>query len=76
MHTVQYGFFFSLGAWSLSAYHRSLFAFLSYFWKRSSSWDGITTKSVRSVWPGISKIDAAYEYKRSDTAIFFEGVFL
>ncbi|KAM8741135.1 matrix metallopeptidase 30 [Acanthopagrus schlegelii] len=57
-----------------STIQRNLYFFKDgYFWKRSSSWDGITTKSVRSVWPGISKVDAAYEYKRSDTAIFFEG---
>lgn len=43
-----------------------------YFWKKSSSWDGITTKKIEAVWPGISKVDAAYEYKKTNTAIFFE----
>lgn len=31
-------------------------------------------KTIQSVWPGISKIDAAYEYKKTNTAIFFEGM--
>ncbi|XP_044078702.1 matrix metallopeptidase 30 [Siniperca chuatsi] len=44
-----------------------------YFWQRSSSWDGISMKKIQSVWPGISKVDAAYEYKKSNTVIFFEG---
>ncbi|KAM9348037.1 matrix metallopeptidase 30 [Symphorus nematophorus] len=44
-----------------------------YFWKRSSSWDGITMQKISSVWPGINRVDAAYEYKKSDTAILFEG---
>lgn len=53
---------------------RNLYFFKAgHFWKRSSSWDGITTKKIASVWPGISTVDAAYEYKRSNTAIFFEG---
>ncbi|XP_076606561.1 matrix metallopeptidase 30 [Chaetodon auriga] len=43
-----------------------------HFWRRSSSWDGISTKKIQSVWPGISKVDAAYEYKRGNV-IFFEG---
>ncbi|KAM4545909.1 uncharacterized protein PAE49_018371 [Odontesthes bonariensis] len=42
-----------------------------YFWRRSSSWDGIRMQKIQSVWPGISKVDAAYEYK--NTVIFFEG---
>lgn len=44
-----------------------------HFWKKSSSWDGIRTKKIQSVWPGISKVDAAYGFKKGNTAIFFEG---
>ncbi|XP_023273498.1 collagenase 3-like [Seriola lalandi dorsalis] len=44
-----------------------------YFWTRSRSWDGITMRRIQSVWSEISKVDAAYEYKRSNTVIFFEG---
>lgn len=44
-----------------------------HFWKRSSSWDGIIMMKIQSVWPGISKVDAAYEYGKSSTVIFFEG---
>lgn len=44
-----------------------------HFWKRSSSWDGISMKKIQSVWPGITHVDAAYEYKKSNTVIFFEG---
>ncbi|KAM3601372.1 uncharacterized protein V6R79_011661 [Siganus canaliculatus] len=44
-----------------------------YFWKRSSSWDGISMTKIQSVWPGISKVDAAYQYKRENSVIFFEG---
>ncbi|KAG7516007.1 macrophage metalloelastase-like [Solea senegalensis] len=42
-----------------------------YFWKKSSSWDGITMKQIQSVWPEISHVDAAYEYK--NTVVVFEG---
>ncbi|GAA6218487.1 collagenase 3-like [Lates japonicus] len=53
---------------------RNLYFFKNgHFWKRSSSWDGITMKTIQSVWSGISKVDAAYEYKKTDTVIFFEG---
>ncbi|XP_054482528.1 matrix metallopeptidase 30 [Anoplopoma fimbria] len=53
---------------------RSLYFFKDkHFWKRSSSWDGISTKKIQSVWPGISRVDAAYEYKKHNTVIFFEG---
>ncbi|XP_040006082.1 matrix metallopeptidase 30 [Xiphias gladius] len=53
---------------------RNLYFFKDgYFWKRSSSWDGITTKRIQSVWSGISKVDAAYEYNKKNTVIFFEG---
>uniref|UniRef100_A0A672HDG7 Matrix metallopeptidase 30 n=1 Tax=Salarias fasciatus TaxID=181472 RepID=A0A672HDG7_SALFA len=38
-----------------------------YCWKRSSSWDGIRMKKIQSVWAGITKVDAAYEYKRDNT---------
>uniref|UniRef100_A0A8D3BQH9 Matrix metallopeptidase 30 n=1 Tax=Scophthalmus maximus TaxID=52904 RepID=A0A8D3BQH9_SCOMX len=53
---------------------RSLYFFKNgHFWKRSSSWDGITMKSIQSAWPGISNVDAAYEYKKRNKVIFFEG---
>ncbi|KAM9386135.1 matrix metallopeptidase 30 isoform 2-T2 [Pholidichthys leucotaenia] len=53
---------------------RNLYFFKDgYFWERSSSWDGIQMKKIQSVWPGISKVDAAYEYKKRNTVIFFEG---
>nr|XP_020486858.1 stromelysin-1-like [Labrus bergylta] len=44
-----------------------------HFWKRGSSWDGISVEKIESVWPGIKKVDAAYEYKKTNTVIFFEG---
>ncbi|XP_032390510.1 matrix metallopeptidase 30 [Etheostoma spectabile] len=44
-----------------------------YFWVRSSSWGGIRTKKIQSVWPGIRKVDAAFQNTRSNVAIFFEG---
>ncbi|KAM6907570.1 LOW QUALITY PROTEIN: matrix metallopeptidase 30 [Xenentodon cancila] len=44
-----------------------------YFWRRRSSWDGISMHKIQSVWPGISKVDAAYEYKKQNSVIFFEG---
>ncbi|KAK2828861.1 hypothetical protein Q5P01_019895 [Channa striata] len=44
-----------------------------YFWKRISSWHGITMRTIQSVWPGIRQVDAAYEYKKRSTAFFFEG---
>ncbi|KAM7374845.1 hypothetical protein PAMP_007480 [Pampus punctatissimus] len=43
-----------------------------HFWKRSN-WNGIVRKKIQSVWPGINKVDAAYEYKRGNTVVFFEG---
>lgn len=30
-------------------------------------------KKIESVWPGITKVDAAYEYPRGNKVIFFEG---
>ncbi|XP_061817746.1 uncharacterized protein [Nerophis lumbriciformis] len=44
-----------------------------YFWKRSSNWDGVTTRKISSIWPGINKVDAAYEYKRRNIVVLFEG---
>ncbi|CAJ1064569.1 matrix metallopeptidase 30 [Xyrichtys novacula] len=44
-----------------------------HFWSRGSNWDGITLKKIDSVWPGIKRVDAAYEYKPDNTVIFFEG---
>uniref|UniRef100_A0A3Q3IMT4 Peptidase metallopeptidase domain-containing protein n=1 Tax=Monopterus albus TaxID=43700 RepID=A0A3Q3IMT4_MONAL len=37
-----------------------------YFFKDGrSSWDSITARRIASVWPGLSKVDAAYEYKKT-----------
>ncbi|XP_068186500.1 macrophage metalloelastase-like [Antennarius striatus] len=44
-----------------------------YFWKRASSWEGIAVKMIASLWPRITNVDAAYEYKKSNTTILFEG---
>ncbi|XP_026185159.1 matrix metallopeptidase 30 [Mastacembelus armatus] len=44
-----------------------------YFWKRVSSWHGITMKRITSVWPGINKVDAAYEFRKNNIAILFQG---
>ncbi|XP_029957236.1 macrophage metalloelastase-like [Salarias fasciatus] len=44
-----------------------------YCWRKTSSWDGISMKPIQSVWAGISKVDAAYEYKRDNTVFFFKG---
>ncbi|XP_069003184.1 collagenase 3-like [Embiotoca jacksoni] len=53
---------------------RNLYFFKDgYFWRRGSSWNGITMGKVQSVWPRISKVDAAYEYKKQNTITFFEG---
>nr|XP_057943361.1 macrophage metalloelastase-like [Doryrhamphus excisus] len=45
----------------------------SYLWKRSSNWDGVTRRKINSIWPGINKVDAAYEYKRGNVVVLFEG---
>ncbi|XP_077355407.1 macrophage metalloelastase-like [Festucalex cinctus] len=45
----------------------------SHFWKRSSNWDGVTTRVINSVWSGINKVDAAYEYKARNTVVLIEG---
>ncbi|XP_057675996.1 macrophage metalloelastase-like [Corythoichthys intestinalis] len=45
----------------------------SHFWKRTRNWDGVTMRTIDSVWSGINKVDAAYEYKARNTVIFFEG---
>ncbi|XP_067463471.1 matrix metallopeptidase 30 [Thunnus thynnus] len=53
---------------------RNLYFFKDgHFWRRSSRWGGIVMKKIQSVWPGISKVDAAYEYKIRNTVVFFEG---
>ncbi|XP_034539888.1 matrix metallopeptidase 30 [Notolabrus celidotus] len=44
-----------------------------HFWSRGSSWDGIGLQRIDSIWPGIKKVDAAFESKRSNIVIFFEG---
>lgn len=33
-------------------------------------------KTIESVWPGITKVDAAYQYPRGNKVIFFEGTTL
>ncbi|XP_068600587.1 matrix metallopeptidase 30 [Brachionichthys hirsutus] len=43
-----------------------------YFWKRISSWEGITVQKIQSFWPGIKHVDAAYEYKKSNMTVLFE----
>lgn len=47
--------------------------FDSHFWKKGSSWDGIGMKKIESVWAGIKKVDAAYEFKARNEVFFFEG---
>uniref|UniRef100_A0A667XJF5 Matrix metallopeptidase 30 n=1 Tax=Myripristis murdjan TaxID=586833 RepID=A0A667XJF5_9TELE len=44
-----------------------------YFWKKSGDWDGITTRKIQSVWPGINHVDAAYEFKSDNIVFLFEG---
>ncbi|XP_041865179.1 matrix metallopeptidase 30 [Melanotaenia boesemani] len=59
---------------AVTSIRRRLYFFKDgYFWRRSSSWDGISMQKIQSVWPGIRKVDAAYEYKKHNTVIFFEG---
>ncbi|KAM9788953.1 matrix metallopeptidase 30 [Neosynchiropus ocellatus] len=43
----------------------------TYVWRRSSGWDGISRKRIGSVWSGINRVDAAYEY--DSYVFFFEG---
>ncbi|XP_047464027.1 matrix metallopeptidase 30 [Mugil cephalus] len=43
-----------------------------YFWKRSHR-NNIIMKKIQSVWPGVNKVDAAYENNRQHIVIFFEG---
>ncbi|XP_061558329.1 matrix metallopeptidase 30 [Phycodurus eques] len=45
----------------------------SHFWKRSTTWDGVTMRTINSVWSGINKVDAAYEYKKRNIVVLFEG---
>lgn len=33
-------------------------------------------KKIPSIWPGINKVDAAYENRKDNVAIFFEGKIL
>uniref|UniRef100_A0A667XBH1 Matrix metallopeptidase 30 n=1 Tax=Myripristis murdjan TaxID=586833 RepID=A0A667XBH1_9TELE len=47
--------------------------FVRYFWKKSGDWDGITTRKIQSVWPGINHVDAAYEFKSDNIVFLFEG---
>ncbi|XP_071316695.1 matrix metallopeptidase 30 [Trachinotus anak] len=52
---------------------RNLYFFKDeYFWTSGRSWDGITMRRIQSFWSGINKVDAAYEYKKSNTVILFE----
>ncbi|XP_053187113.1 uncharacterized protein LOC128370954 [Scomber japonicus] len=51
---------------------RNLYFFKDrHYWKRSSRWDRIVTGKIQSVWPGINKVDAAYE--KGNTVVLFEG---
>ncbi|XP_028321658.1 collagenase 3-like isoform X2 [Gouania willdenowi] len=42
-------------------------------WKKSSSWGGISMKKISSVWAGIDKVDAVYEYKTNNVVRIFKG---
>ncbi|CAN9501534.1 unnamed protein product [Ophioblennius macclurei] len=44
-----------------------------YCFRKSSSWDGIDARPIQSVWAGISKVDAAYEYKADNKVFLFQG---
>ncbi|MED6261272.1 hypothetical protein ATANTOWER_002957 [Ataeniobius toweri] len=44
-----------------------------YFWRKGNPWEGITMHKIQSLWPGVRKVDAAYEYDKQNTVIFFEG---
>ncbi|KAM8835784.1 macrophage metalloelastase-like [Synchiropus picturatus] len=43
----------------------------NYVWRRSSGWDGVSRKRIGSVWSGIKRVDAAYQY--DSYVFFFEG---
>ncbi|KAK7904239.1 hypothetical protein WMY93_016846 [Mugilogobius chulae] len=46
----------------------------NYYWRRRSFWDGIRTRKIQSLWPGIKKVDAAYELNgRQSSVTVFEG---
>ncbi|XP_028276683.1 matrix metallopeptidase 30 [Parambassis ranga] len=59
---------------AITSIHRRLYFFKdSYVWRRGSFWSGIRVNKIQSVWSGINKVDAAYENKKDNIAIFFEG---
>ncbi|MEQ2237063.1 hypothetical protein ILYODFUR_019204, partial [Ilyodon furcidens] len=43
-----------------------------YFWRKGNPWEGITVHKIQSLWPGVRKVDAAYENDKQNTVIFFE----
>ncbi|XP_035289695.1 matrix metallopeptidase 30 [Anguilla anguilla] len=44
-----------------------------YYWKRNSYYEDISLNTVKSTWPPISSVDAAYEYRRKNVAFLFSG---
>ncbi|AWO99380.1 putative collagenase 3-like [Scophthalmus maximus] len=44
-----------------------------YYWRKSSSFNGIRFTKVRTKWPGINYVDAAFEVPQNDAAYMFEG---
>uniref|UniRef100_A0A8C4S1J2 Matrix metallopeptidase 30 n=2 Tax=Erpetoichthys calabaricus TaxID=27687 RepID=A0A8C4S1J2_ERPCA len=44
-----------------------------YFWKKSTLFNGIQLNTVKSVWPQINVVDAAYEVPFKDTTFLFQG---
>lgn len=56
-----------------SPIHHTLYFFKdNYYWRRRSFWDGIRTRKISSLWPGINRVDAVYEL-RHNTVIVIEG---
>lgn len=55
---------------------KQYFCLKRYFWKRNGYSTGVTSRPVKSIWPQINSIDAAYEYKKRNIAYFFEGTTL
>lgn len=53
--------------------HHTLYFFKdNYYWRRRSFWDGIRTRKIQTLWPGINQVDAVYEL-RHNTVIAIEG---
>ncbi|XP_062870812.1 matrix metallopeptidase 30 [Trichomycterus rosablanca] len=44
-----------------------------YFWKRSSLFEGAPQTAIKSTWPSITSIDAAYELRGKGINFFFKG---